>query len=393
MVDTLAVPIRRESLAGRFTDAAVLFLKTVLGHLMSLQLTPAALDTELLRPFQRVVLIDSTSWDVQPKLRALFPGSGGNASAANCKLHLGYDYKNGRLMLCELTPGTTPDNRYTKHIPGHIQAGDLVIFDLGYAALATYKKIWQKRAYFLSRFNLNTNIYAQDSHQKIELASFLAGQSGNLVEVKVGIGAQQATRVPCRLIAFRMQAQIAEKRRRKLTQEARKKGYQNKSQHYELAGWTIMITNVDATLLPTEAVWLLYIIRWYVEILFKQLKSVLHIHHDTTSQGPRLQSEIYGTLIVALFITISHTSLNAFLWNKGRRELSLDKFAKRIQQRSFLIMNLYVVSRKAIVSYLVHEYGVVLRNCVKGLQKKRRTSLEQLDLFVQKGISTMINAA
>jgi hypothetical protein len=393
MADTLAVPIRRESLAGRFTDAAVRFLKTVLTRLMSLQLTPAALDTELLRPFQRVVLIDSTSWDVPPKLHALFPGSGGSASSANCKLHLGYDYKNGRLMLCELTPGTTPDNRYTKQIPDHIQPNDLVIFDLGYAALDTYKKIWQKRAFFLSRFNLNTNVYDAHSHQKIELASFLAGQSANLIELKVGIGARRATRVPCRLIAFRMNEQSAEKRRRKLNQEARKKGYQNKSQHYELAGWTIMITNVDERLLPAEAVWLLYIIRWYVEILFKQLKSVLRIHHDTTSQGPRLQCEIYGALIVAALITFSHTSLNAFLWNNGRRELSLDKFAKRIQQRAFLIMNLYLAAQTKVVSYLLAEYGVILRNCVKGLQNKRKTSLQQLDLFVQKGISTMIKAA
>ena len=71
------------------------------------------------------------------KLREMLPGSGGAASAANCKLQTVYDYKGGKLEFLEVTAGTLPDNRYTDHLPSLLHKGDLLLIDQGYFKLKT----------------------------------------------------------------------------------------------------------------------------------------------------------------------------------------------------------------------------------------------------------------
>lgn len=381
LADCLEKKISRTSLAERFTDGAVQFMKRCLSAVLMATQPNRSLQTSLLEPFRRVLLFDSTSWDLPPALQDVFPGYGGNASEANCKLQLGYDYKLGELFLTELTSGIRPDNSYTKDIPAHVGQGDLVLFDLGYSCLETYKEIESKNAFFLSRFNLRITVYERKNTVPLDLCKFLAKQMDDVIDIHVSIGANKKTRVSCRMIAMRVPHKVAEKRRWKLRREANKRGYTQNKINKKLAAWTIMITNIGQTELPAEEAWHVYSIRWQIELLFKQLKSVLKIHQSSTSKGARLQCEIYGTLIVASFIAISHASINSFLWNRGRRELSMDKFAKRIRDRAYLIMILFRDSIQKLINYLEHEFPELIRNCVKGKQLNRKSTLEQLDLF------------
>jgi len=113
MVTAIKARISRVALHYRFTKAAADFLLKCLRFALQQKFSHlGAIHTKLLQPFRRVLLVDSSSWDVNEKLRDILPGSGGAASAANCKLQTVYDYKHGVLEFLDVTAGTVPDNRY-----------------------------------------------------------------------------------------------------------------------------------------------------------------------------------------------------------------------------------------------------------------------------------------
>ena len=115
------------------------------------KLRQALIGTKRLRPFARVLVVDSSSWDVRAQLRAVLPGSGGNASTANCKIQRAYEYKTGELRFLAATAGTVSDNRYTNTLPDLLNPQDLLVIDQGYFTLQIFRAIMAQEAYFLTR--------------------------------------------------------------------------------------------------------------------------------------------------------------------------------------------------------------------------------------------------
>lgn len=91
MVAALSARISREALHQRFTAQAAAFLLHCLHAVLRDKLQLAPICTALFQPFARVLLVDSSSWDISAKLRAVLPGAGGHASVANCKIQTAYD--------------------------------------------------------------------------------------------------------------------------------------------------------------------------------------------------------------------------------------------------------------------------------------------------------------
>jgi hypothetical protein len=383
MVSAISAPMTREALHARFTPQAEAFLETCLLYALSGVKETQPIKTALLDPFKRVLIFDSSSWDVDPHLANVLPGSGGGASAANCKLQAGYEYKHGELGFFKIDPGTRPDNAYTTQLPSFLQAGDLALFDQGYFKLETLSQIAQKEAFFLTRFLVKTTVCNAETSEAdpIDLEGALYRLPGDSCEFQVIMGGQnKRPKVRCRLICLRVSEQVASERRRKLLKEAHKKGRTPSSKHLALCNWTLLVTNVTGTNLPTKMAWQLYSLRWQIELLFKQLKSVLAIHRSQIRKNEsRLKCEIYGKLILAVLIHRVHACLNNLFWNREHRELSFDKFYKRFQERAFAILTQLLVSIKKATQYLAAEIDHVVTNCLKLKQRSRQTTLEMLD--------------
>ncbi len=145
-----------------------------------------------------------------------------------------------------------------------------------------------------------------------------------------------------------------------------------------MCDWIIMITNVPEKLLRPEKIYTFYRIRWQIELLFKQLKSILRIHKSATGKENRLRCELYGKLIVAVLTHRIHGFLNAESWNTDRRELSMDKFWKRLQERAFSFMRIMLKSFKQAILYLYREIKGFIKDCFKLKQPARQSSLEML---------------
>jgi len=381
MVDAIDVPMTREAMHARFTQPAEAFLETSLKYALKQRIDDtSAIQAVLLDRYKRVLIFDSSSWDVDPRLADVLPGSGGAASAANCKIQVGYDYKHGELGFFKIDPGTRPDNAYTTQLPCLLQPGDLALFDQGYFKLETFSQIEKLGAFFLTRFLIKTTLRDAETLVPIDLEDTLYRLPGDTHQFQVIMGGQDGKgEVRCRMICLRVSEQVANERRRRLLKEAKKKGRTPSKTHLALCDWTLLVTNVPETELPVEMAWPLYALRWQIELLFKQLKSVLLLHRSQTKNASRLKCEIYGKLILAVLIHRIHAHINTQLWNQARRELSFDKFYKRIQERAFALLHILLLSVEKAAIYLTAEINRLVKNCLKLQQHSRQTTLETLE--------------
>jgi hypothetical protein len=380
MVDAIKTVMSREALHLRFTATAVSFMQLCIEFILKQRInTMSVIDSQLLNQFSRIHIFDSTSWEIDPNLRDVFPGSGGNASNANCKVQLCYEYLYGSLSFFDIIPGNNPDNGYATKLPALIERGELLIADLGYFCLKSLKSIAESSAYFIFRFLVGINLYDAATMRPIDLRYLLEKATGNTYQMDVVMGSQKQTQVGCRLICLRVGDNIAEKRRRKLKQNAVKKGRTISELQLFMTGWTLMVTNVPREWLSPEMARPLYGLRWQIELLFKQLKSVLAIHKSATGKEHRLRCELLGKLIVAILIHRVHSDVNINLWNTQRQEISMDKLYKRIQERAFIIMRKLLASLSEALKFMTSELKRLLKNCRKLKQKSRLSSLQSLN--------------
>lgn len=380
MVSAIKIKISREALHQRFSINAEKFLKSCLEFILKKKVTHKSLHTGFLKFFKNIYVSDSSSWDIHSKLANIFSGSGGSASKANCKIQAFYEYKKGVLSFFDLRAGTEPDSKYTRELPDKIKAKDLLITDLGYFCLLTFAKIVKKGAFFISRFSIRTTLWdTRNPTQSIDLRKVLSSVKTNIHTMMVSMGADESIRVELRLVCVRVNEEVANQRRRRLKKEAKKKGRTPSDQHLELACRTIMITNVPEEWIPSEMLWNIYSLRWQIELIFKQFKSVLMIHHSNTGKEYRLKCEIYGKLIMAILICRIHGEINAKLWNSKKQELSFDKLYKRIQERAFHIFELLLNSLNKAITYLSKELDLLIKNCIKYKQSSRKSTLQCID--------------
>jgi len=379
MIQAIEAKLSREALHQRFTPEAAQFMRDCLNETLRRKFAAAkTLDAASLRPFNRVFIFDSSSWDIDPKLQAVLPGSGGGASDANCKLQAGYEYKQGEFGFFNVGPGTKPDQAYSPTLPDIVEKGDLVLTDQGYFKVMTFRQYHEKGVFFLSRFLVRTTLLSPETLDIIDLGAVLKRFNGDTLELNVIMGKNKDEQTPCRLICMRVNEQTANERRRKLLKEAKKKGRTPSQAHLELCDWTLLVTNVPANLLPASVAYSLYRLRWQIELLFKQLKSVMRIHQSNTGRESRLLCELYGKLLMAVLIHRVHGFLHAELWNSKRRELSFDKFHKRFQERAFLLLRQFLISLTAAINYLRTEIPRLLKACIKAYQPSRQTTLQRL---------------
>ena len=227
IISFMKTKVSRSGLHQRFTEKASLFFRRCLQIIIIKRLMETApLKSDLLERVNRVLLTDSSSWDVSAHLKDIFPGSGGSASSANCKLQFVYDYKSGSIVLLEDRAGTEPDQKYSKNLVSLIQEGDLLIPDLGYWNFETFLGIDGKGGYFISRFNSRVNIWDRRDEKfiKLDLLSILEQQMSNSIEMEVFIRGEKTKTLKIRLVGFRVPEEAANMRRKKLKEQARKKG-------------------------------------------------------------------------------------------------------------------------------------------------------------------------
>jgi Transposase DDE domain len=309
------VSISPQGLEQRCTEDAAIFLEQLVGAAMQTLIDTDATLVPLLARFSAVVLLDATTIVLPDALGDWWPGCGGSSetnTSAALKVHVRYDLLHGGLTGVVLTDGRTHEST-TPLQTAPVPAGALRVSDLGFFDLEVFAQVSAQDAYWLSRLHLGTALFDPRGRRQA-LADVLRGAF--LVDWAVQLGVAQ--RLPARLLAVRVPAEVANQRRRQLRARAAKHGRTPTAETLALADWTVLVTNAPAALLTIQEALVLLRARWQVELLFKLWKQHGHLDESRSRKPWRVLTEIFAKLLALL---VQHWVVLTGCWDRPDRSL------------------------------------------------------------------------
>jgi hypothetical protein len=291
------VKIRKQSLFERFNERTAAFLSCLISLSLKIFQTEKLPHPSSLEQFTAVHIIDSSSISLHKALNKLFKGSGGAASSAALKIQLMYDYLSGQVKDLVLTSGCDNDQGFNNFM-NSIQKNALYLMDLGYFKLASFRKIIDGNAFFISRFLTGTRLFNKEG-LPIDLLPFLSG-SGQWVVLEVFLGAR--AKIPVRFVTQRISEELANRRRQKLKEGHRRRGKMPCEESLALQSWSIYITNTTEAQINYKELFPIYSLRWQIELIFKLGKSLLQIDSIRTTKPSRVVIEIYGKFLCIIIL-------------------------------------------------------------------------------------------
>jgi hypothetical protein len=384
---SLSQPVSRQAVDQRYTPTAVEFFKASFQESLATSLTwkTHSLMLQRLQPrFATVRLFDSTYCACSDALEQIFPGSGGGASRAGVKVLLSYDYGAGQLHPLEVLPATCSDQALATTAAQQVGQGELGIFDKGFYKAQALRGLAQRGGYFLIPWHRTATVWELDAEgqrgKAIDVAAFLKASTQGLVQWSaVQLGQTQETSLkPVRLIAHRLSQESADRRRSQLREACRTHGRQPTEAALELAGWLILVTNAPEPLLPSAAVGYLYRVRWQIELIFKQFKSVLRLNVLPSENSSRVQCEIWARLLHALLVFTWHQHANAACLQSHQCEISFAKVAKLLQQDGQVVTRALFSARERLETEFRSLWKKILKLARKEHQPSRPTTWENL---------------
>jgi hypothetical protein len=366
----------KQALEQRFTPHAVEFLGGLLAHALELSLAAIPPALPLLRRFAGVYVEDCTTIPLPRSCADALPGCGGptpDAGLAALKGYVRYEITGGSIAEIDFQPGRYPDVT-AGQAHAALPAGSLRLADLGFFDLGVLSAYTAQGVHWVSRLPANVTV-AAGGGAPVGLGAFLAGQEGDRIDTPVKVGADGE--LPCRLLAWRCPPEVARRRREKLAASARKKGREVSARQWELAGWTVLVTNLPADRLDAAEAWELYRARWQIELLFKRWKSLGGLARSAGRAKERVLCEVLAKLlgqVVANWAVLTRGGPLA--------GISATKAARVVQELAGL-MRRAVGARallEGVLAQLVTELGRL-----RPARRKKKTTRERLGHFLLAG--------
>lgn len=308
--------ITPQGLDERFTPEAADFMKQVLEEAVQEAIAANPVAIPILERFNGVYIQDSTTVQLPDELSDIWSGSGGRCTKntqSAVKVHTQLNFSTGALSHLVLLDGRSHDQK-APFVGEALPAGSLRLMDLGYFNLDQFEKDGQN-GYWLTRLKASSLIWSEDG-QQLHVEQWLARQPEDQIDTPIDLGAKGLC---CRLIAWRVAPEVAQKRRRNIHREARKKGQAVSHARLALADWEICVTNSPPTLLSSEEVFVMLGLRWQIELLFKLWKSEGQLDESRSQNAWRVLCEFYAKLLALL---IQHWLLIVNCWAYPNRSLT-----------------------------------------------------------------------
>jgi Transposase DDE domain len=301
-LDDLADPlgITPQALQERFTPRAVACLQRVLQTAMTSLFQARPETIPLLRRFPEVVLEDSTTCTLPASLAREYPGCGGSdgeAGQAGLKILVQLEAITGRVRLREPAPARDSDRTLHLDLPP-LPQGSLRLVDLGFFDLERMARDTTDGIFWISRVPARLTVQSGPGPAR-NINQWLLAQKADRIDTIVTVGVEHRQR--CRLVAVRVPAAVARQRLQRLKKKLKKKGRKLSAAQRVLCEWTVLITNLlDAERFPAEQLWVLYGVRWQVELLFKRWKSGGGLGQSRGRTAARVLCEFLAKLLGVL---------------------------------------------------------------------------------------------
>jgi hypothetical protein len=211
------VDISGQGIDQRFNDGAQKYIQHLIGEQLSFHVSHS-IDSGWFKHFKRVLIKDSTKFDLPEKLKDILPGFGGSASKAGVSIQYEFNVTSGEVNDLSVHPAKLSDNKDAMKTIDLVKEGDLTIRDLGYFVMDYFKRIEKEGAFFLSRLNTKILVYIEEDGQYIRLdfaRLYQKMKAENILrlEKKVYIGEKE--KFPVRLIIELMPEKIVAARLQK----------------------------------------------------------------------------------------------------------------------------------------------------------------------------------
>jgi hypothetical protein len=332
MAATRQVQVTDTAVHKRFTKPYAQFLHAILEEMTQVVVeADREVPLALLRRFENVVLEDSSSIALPDALAACWQGCGGapGEGRAAVKLHIQWELKRGQLRGPCLTSGRTSDRSSPlKEEP--LPVGSLYIADLGYVDWAHVVARRAAGSYTLTRAPAKT-LYWTPEGKRLKLENVLPRRVGQTKELWVRVADKY--RYLMRLLIIRVPEEVAKRRRADLEADAVRRGKPVRQRAWELADWTILLTDAPAKRLSLQEALVLLRERWQMELLYKLWKQYGRIDEWRTTNPWRVLCELYAKLIGLL---LQHWLMLLFAWHDEQR--SLVKLAQVVRDTANSLM-------------------------------------------------------
>jgi hypothetical protein len=365
--------VSAQGLDRRFTESACTFVKSVLEEAVAQAVTAGSpVDVAILNRFEAVHIADCSIVMLPAELESLWRGTGGigGTGKAAIKLDADLELRTGRLGL-GLLQGRHSDNRsplagaaYGKRV--------LRIQDLGYFNLARMREQGGRGEYWLSRLQPRTVAFQADGTciDWPRWLGTLARQGVVRHEVAVEVGAGE--RLPARLLLWRLPEEAAARRRAKMKDNARKQCRAATAESLALCGWNLLVTNVEGGMLSLPECFMLYGVRWQIELLFKLWKSHGDLGRSRSAKPFHMLCELYAKLLGVL---VQHWLVLTGLWHMPQR--SLVKGCQMLREQSARLA-VCINDPVALAGLLKELAGRFQHGCSVNTRKKKPNTCQQL---------------
>lgn len=377
------VSITKQSLYDRFNNNAIYFIKRALEKLLNRQLDAASL-VPMTKGFNRILIKDSTCFQIDESLAYSYQGSGGDGSAAAVRIQFEYDLLNGRINDLSVNAFNDQDATNSLETIELTEKGDLILRDLAYINLKVVKRLILTGAFFLARLQPNVKVFEKINGRFrelnfVQIRKYMKRHELSVFEKEIFIGAQDRIRV--RLIIHLLPDEVINERMRKIKKNNKKKGRPQSSKEYKArASLNLFITNATEDQISTRNVYPLYRLRWQIELTFKIWKSLCKIDKIKKVKKERLECYIYGKLIIIIFAWRFLWTIARFMFSQEKKMISYFKAFKTLFKKKLDELRRIVFQRtEDYASFTINFYNISTK---KHLLEKKRNKLTSIEVLI-----------
>ncbi|MDN5217496.1 IS4 family transposase, partial [Fulvivirgaceae bacterium BMA12] len=164
-----SLAIQKQSLDERFNGESVDFTKRLFEQSL-IHFSQKSEIRSIFKDFKSVKIKDSTSFQLPDSLAEQYPGNTGTSSKAGMNIQFEYDLKNHHIVDFSLHSKRINDQMDARNSVHNINAGDLIIRDLGYISVPFLKQVSAKNAFFINRLKTQTAVYRKVDNKLIKIS-------------------------------------------------------------------------------------------------------------------------------------------------------------------------------------------------------------------------------
>ncbi len=376
--------LTKQSINDRFTEKAVDFVKEILKELLERQLSQVFC-SDFLSQFNYVRIKDSTRFIVPDKLKEHFKGCGGSkeTSQAGVSIQYEYDARSGKILDMNVTTGIRNDAQDASETKTKINKGDLVIRDLGYFNLSVLTGFVDQGASFVSRLNTSCQVFDPDTKEQIgfkQLYGQMCLKKLTRCDMQVLVGKSKLKSL--RIIVDIVPDHVYVKRIRKAVKESKKRGFTVSEEYKSRCRFNLFITNVPSEDLSSDEIMLTYKMRWQIELMFKNWKSVCKINKIQSMKYERFACLLFAKLILIMLNVQIIGNLQMYYFKKRRKILSENKCFKTLWESFSILRSIWKDKSKKSEKKLKNLVKRFSSNHWKEKRKNKMNLIEIIELFI-----------